>query len=127
MLWVSVSSGVTLHYPPVVYTDSVCDFGEAWQVPGFQLWKVYSGAECTLSLCSSRGDSDQARLRLPALESLQWGGVQTFSVFLQVGDSGRTRHGLPALVSLQQGRVQTLSVLLHVGTVARQGAGFPLW
>ena len=55
MLWVSVSSGVTLGYPPVISTDAVCEFGEAWHDTGFPLWEVYSGAECKPSLCSRLG------------------------------------------------------------------------
>ena len=42
------------------------------------------------------------------------------------GDSGPAKRGLPALESLQVGGVQTLSVLLWAGTMAWQGAGFRL-
>ena len=48
------TTGVTPRYLPVISTDVVHDFGEAWQGAGFPLWKVCSGAECKPSLCSSR-------------------------------------------------------------------------
>ena len=70
-----------------------------WQGVGFPLWKVCSGAECKLSLCSSRQG--------------HWPGKE------QASGS--------ALESLQQGGVQTLSVLLQAGTVAGKDAGFPSW
>ena len=125
MLWVSVSSQVTPRYPPVLSTDAVCKFGEAWQDTGFQLCKVYSRAEGKHSLCSGQG---QWMGKAQASRSGKFAlGQSANSLCVPGGDSGWARRGLPALLwKVCSGAECKLSVL-WAGTVARESAGFPLW